>query len=102
MLDHAGYLLLPLFVICRVLRPMRSTIAICCLPHRVLTKAMCRPFGANAALSLSPTFSLTVRIFRSLMLIMSMTWPGAYRSPDVNAISLNGSGDHVGLSEGGP
>src|SRR5688572_4828009 len=66
------------------------------LPSRDETKAMCRPFGEKAGLSLVPTPSVRVRVWPVATSNILMSYPG----PDcpAYAISLNGAGDHVGRS----
>src|SRR5207253_5253090 len=53
--DQFGYQLLPVRVICVSPLPSRAIVKICTFPARVEVKARCRPFGANAGLSLLPS-----------------------------------------------
>src|SRR5687767_13495475 len=94
--DQFGNRLTPVQVTCRRSLPSRAIVKICSLPARLETNAMCRPFGANAGLSLLPIPSVTVRVERVRKSKILMLLPPPAR--DAYAISLYGAGDHVGRS----
>jgi hypothetical protein len=54
----------PVLVIWRSPEPSRWIVKICSLPARLDTKAMWRPFGEKAGLSLLPMLSVSARVLR--------------------------------------